>query len=151
MTTYSFDELCEKVGLTKNTLNVYLCREEFSHIDFFFKKSQKMYINVTKEDIESLKFLKLRRNYIKKDLQEEIIKHYGEENQFKKLIEELRELEDAILYDFQNTNHVIEEIADVVNLIEQIVMFKNWETQLTKIKNYKIKRQINRMKENESN
>ena len=78
-------------------------------------------------------------------MQQRIIRHYGYDNQLGKLVEELRELEQVILYDSSNTEHLKEEIADVLNLIEQIVDYQGWNDDVEDIKEYKIARQIRRM------
>lgn len=75
-----------------------------------------------------------------------IIEYYGFEHQLKKLVEELRELESAILYDTKNTEHIQEEMADVLNLIEQITLYMPmWYPRVQNIKDYKIERQIERI------
>lgn len=80
------------------------------------------------------------------ELQQQIINHYGYEHQLKKLIEELRELEQTIIYE-NDEEHIKEEMADVINLIEQISHFKGWDSDIYNIKYFKCKRQIERMKE----
>ena len=80
-------------------------------------------------------------------MQQTIIRHYGYENQLEKLIEELRELEEAILYK-QDSESIKEEMADVLNLIEQIINYQNWNDEVQEIKEHKIARQIQRI-ENE--
>ena len=78
-------------------------------------------------------------------MQQQIIEHYGYEHQLTKLIEELRELEEVILYHTNDEYHMKEEMADVLNLIEQIAEYKGWTYDISSIKDYKIKRQIMRM------
>lgn len=74
------------------------------------------------------------------DLQQQIIKKYGLKKQLIKLIEELRELETAIIKeDEENTK---EEMADVLNLIEQIVVYKHWTEEIYRIKYFKIERNL---------
>lgn len=77
-------------------------------------------------------------------MQQQIIEHYGYENQAQKLIEELQELQHAIIY--EGEENVKEEMADVLNLIEQILHYKNWEADIYKVKYFKIQRQLERMK-----
>lgn len=77
-------------------------------------------------------------------MQQTIIRHYGYEHQLEKLIEELRELEEAILYK-QDSESIKEEMADVLNLIEQIINYQNWNDEVQEIKEYKIARQIQRI------
>ena len=78
-------------------------------------------------------------------IQQQIIEHYGYENQLKKLVEELRELEQAVIYEHPD-EHIKEEIADVLNLIEQITHYKHWEADIYKVKYFKIQRQLERIK-----
>lgn len=70
-------------------------------------------------------------------MQQLIINHYGYENQLKKLIEELRELEEVILYHRYDEEHIKEEMADVINLIEQISVFQGWVEDINEIKSLK--------------
>jgi len=77
-------------------------------------------------------------------MQQTIIRHYGYEHQLAKLIEELRELEEAILYK-QDSESIKEEMADVLNLIEQIINYQNWNDDVQEIKEHKIARQIQRI------
>lgn len=82
-------------------------------------------------------------------MQQQIIKHYGYEAQLKKLIEELRELADAIIYGHPEA-HIKEEIADVLNVIEQVTDFKGWNEEIYSIKFYKTKRQLERISNEKS-
>ena len=77
--------------------------------------------------------------------QQEIIKHYGYEHQLIKLLEELKELEDVILNCPTHEEHLQEEMADVLNLIEQIMAYKDWVADICEIKEYKINRQLKRI------
>ena len=79
--------------------------------------------------------------------QQEIIKHYGYENQLLKLVEEMRELEAVIINDPDNIEHIQEEMADVINLLEQIIIHKSWYDAIQVWKQYKINRQIRRIHE----
>ena len=74
-----------------------------------------------------------------------IIEHYGYKHQLNKLIEELRELEAVIINEPDNTDHIQEEIADVLNLIEQIIIYNGWYPQICEIENFKIGRQLSRI------
>lgn len=76
-----------------------------------------------------------------------IYHHYGEANQREKLKEELYELIEAI---DDNDEHMKEEIADVLNVIDQFVMAKGWGVDVYKIKFEKVERQLKRIK-NEAN
>lgn len=78
-------------------------------------------------------------------MQQQIIEHYGYENQAQKLIEELQELQHAIIY--EGEENVKEEMADVLNLIEQIMRHRHWESDIYKIKYFKTQRQIERMED----
>jgi NTP pyrophosphatase (non-canonical NTP hydrolase) len=82
-------------------------------------------------------------------MQQQIINHYGYENQLKKLIEELRELEEVILYHRYDEEHIKEEMADVLNLIEQISVFQGWVEDINEIKEFKINRQLDRIQRGE--
>ena len=82
----------------------------------------------------------------------EIIEHYGIDHQQRKLVEEVFELNQAITleqYGEDIREHIIEELADVTLLLNQIRYFYNItydETQ--KVYEYKLNRTLNRM-ENE--
>ena len=82
-------------------------------------------------------------------MNQQIINHYGYEHQLKKLIEELRELEEVILYHTYDDEHIKEEMADVLNLIEQISVFQGWSEDINEIKKFKINRQLDRIKRGE--
>ena len=72
-----------------------------------------------------------------------IYHHYGEAHQRKKLKEELIELIEAV---DDNDEHFKEEIADVLNVIDQFVMAKGWAADVYRIKFEKVERQKRRMK-----
>lgn len=72
-----------------------------------------------------------------------IFRHYGETNQRKKLKEELNELIEAV---DDNDEHMKEEIADVLNVIDQFIMAKGWGVDVYRIKYEKVKRQLKRIK-----
>ena len=76
-----------------------------------------------------------------------IYHHYGEANQREKLKEELNELIEAV---DDNDEHMKEEIADVLNVIDQFVMAKGWGVDIYRIKYEKVERQKKRIK-NETN
>lgn len=86
-----------------------------------------------------------------------IINHYGVDRQYNQLIEECSELIQAICKykrddllqsdnDIVTTANIIEEIADVENLIEQL-KFKDGfiKTGAERIKEYKVNREIDRI------
>lgn len=72
-----------------------------------------------------------------------IYHHYGEANQREKLKEELNELIEAV---DDNDEHFKEEIADVLNVIDQFIMAKGWGEDVYRIKFEKVERQKRRMK-----
>ena len=75
-----------------------------------------------------------------------IFKHYGYEHQLLKLVEEMRELEAVIINDPDNIEHIQEEMADVLNLIDQFMYCcPQWAMNVYKIKDFKVQRQIERM------
>ena len=76
-----------------------------------------------------------------------IYHHYGEANQREKLKEELYELIEAV---DDNDEHMKEEIADVLNVIDQFIMAKGWGVDIYRIKFEKVERQKKRIK-NETN
>lgn len=96
---------------------------------------------------------------MKKDLLK-IIKHYGINAQQRQLVEEVFELQEAILT-FENEplnflgagnkNHIAEEIADVLNIIEQFMYYYDidFDKEVLEIKHEKVKRQIDRIKMSE--
>ena len=76
------------------------------------------------------------------------VKHYGANAQIDKAIEEMSELTKALLKDRHgNGNHdteVAEEIADVLIMVEQLIMIYDNEEEVDKHTNRKISRLINR-------
>ena len=76
-----------------------------------------------------------------------IFNYYGEANQREKLKEELNELIEAV---DDNDEHMKEEIADVLNVIDQFVIAKHWAEDIYRIKFEKVERQKERMR-NEAN
>lgn len=75
----------------------------------------------------------------------EIIKHYGVPNQRRKLMEEVYELEEALI-EATYTSHIAEEIADVLVLLRQFQYYYNISTQeIEKQVDYKVGRQLKRM------
>ena len=80
-------------------------------------------------------------------MQQKIIKHYGYKHQLAKLVEEMKELEDVILNEPNNELHLQEEMADVLNLLEQIIDHREWCDDIDTIKEYKINRQLKRIEQ----
>lgn len=77
-----------------------------------------------------------------------IIEHYGVEAQLKKLVEELDELKEAIVEE-HNQAHIVEEMADVLNVMQGIIHKLGLEEEIRAIQEYKLERQIQRIyKEN---
>lgn len=83
---------------------------------------------------------------MKNNRYQKIIEHYGINNQLKKLSEEVYELQESIL-EQHNTEHVLEEYADVEVILEQIKQyFKLDDEKIELIKDYKIARQLYRIR-----
>lgn len=81
---------------------------------------------------------------------ERIIEHYGEANQHDKAIEECNELAVAIkdymkLPTEENRFRMIDEIADVTVMLEQLKIMNVCEAEVAGRVLYKINRQIERM------
>ena len=77
-----------------------------------------------------------------------IINHYGHTNQFNKAVEELSELIRAIVRD--DKDNVIEEMADVYIMLEQLLIMCNIpEVIMDYSINKKIERTVERMKEDD--
>jgi len=78
-----------------------------------------------------------------------IINYYGIFKQLKQFNSEIYELNEAILLDQKdNKNHIIEELADVMVMIEQLILYYNIDQDdIIKIMEKKIDRQINRISE----
>ena len=81
-----------------------------------------------------------------------IINHYGINHQQRKLNEEVFELQESI-FDYENITlmdkkHIIEELADVMVLLEQIKIYYNLEDEdIKSAMEYKINRTLERMKD----
>ena len=85
-----------------------------------------------------------------------IIKHYGVNAQQRQFAEEVFELQEAITayendYEGLNmgndTNHIAEEIADVAVLLNQFIDYYDLDSEkIQEIANYKIRRQLERIK-----
>lgn len=83
------------------------------------------------------------------DKYQKIIEYYGVNNQLKKLTEEVYELQESIL-EQHNIEHILEEYADVEVILEQIKQyFKLDDDKIELIKDYKVARQLYRIR-NES-
>ena len=103
---------------------------------------------------------------LEKDNYLKIINHYGINNQQRKLAEEVFELQEAIMelqhyeeyacdFDYQTTlkkqkEHITEELADVMVILEQFKKYYNIsDDEIEKIKEFKVKRQLERIDNNE--
>ena len=81
-----------------------------------------------------------------------IINHYGVNAQQRQLVEEVFELQEAIIqYEeprrYHSKEHIAEEIADVTVIISQFIHYYGLDDEeLYKIADYKIKRQLERIK-----
>lgn len=75
---------------------------------------------------------------------EKIADHYGYEKQKNKTVEEMIELADAIIHDQED--NIIEEIADVLIMLNQIIYLKEISEDVDDVMKEKIARQIVRMK-----
>ena len=74
--------------------------------------------------------------------------HYGLCNQLKKTLEELEELHEAVSGYIEGKDtkaHVIEEIADVEVMTEQLKILFDAEDEADRVKEFKINRQLERM------
>lgn len=86
---------------------------------------------------------------MKNNRYQKIIEYYGINNQLKKLTEEVYELQESIL-EQHNIEHILEEYADVEVILEQIKQyFKLDYDKIELIKDYKVARQLYRIR-NES-
>lgn len=86
---------------------------------------------------------------MKNNRYQKIIEYYGINNQLKKLTEEVYELQESIL-EQHNIEHILEEYADVEVILEQIKQyFKLDDEKIELIKDYKVARQLYRIR-NES-
>lgn len=74
--------------------------------------------------------------------------HYGLEAQLRKTLEELEELKEAIKAGrFEGDCGIYEEIADVYNMLDQIVYLTDSEDLVQDVAEQKMRRTIRRMKE----
>lgn len=83
---------------------------------------------------------------MKNNRYQKIIEYYGINNQLKKLTEEVYELQESIL-EQHNIEHILEEYADVEVILEQIKQyFKLDDDKIELIKDYKVARQLYRIR-----
>jgi len=74
-----------------------------------------------------------------------IANHYGLEHQKEKLSEELQELRIAIENPYSSRHDIITELADVMNMCEQMIIFLEAEEEIKNEREYKNKRQLERI------
>ena len=82
-----------------------------------------------------------------------ILKHYGITEQVSKLKEEAYELieaSDGYINGTDSKAHFLEEIADVLVMIEQMIMHFNAQDKVDEIKRFKVKRQLGRIEREEN-
>ena len=104
---------------------------------------------------EEIKSLKDRQTYMK-EIQSEIYHHYGIDHQLEKLEEECLELALAIKQrdgrNYIGLSNIVEEIADVENIIEQIKNSnKHIIEGIEKWKEFKINREVDRISQRYQN
>lgn len=76
-----------------------------------------------------------------------ILDHYGEEHQIRKTIEELDELKEA-LEERHNIEHILEECADVMIMLNQLSLIYDFDKSMTNVMmEYKIERTLLRIRE----
>ncbi len=87
----------------------------------------------------------IMKEQIKQDIQK-IADYYGLDNQTDKTIEECAELIQA-LAKLESRENTIEEIADVQIMLKQMIYLLDCEEEVKKVIEYKINRQLERMRE----
>jgi len=89
-----------------------------------------------------------------KEQLKEIIDHYGIDKQLKYIHSEYFELDEAIIQDedgFGGKHHIAEELADVMCMIKQFQYYYGiTDKQIEDIMKFKIDRQLERIKNEES-
>lgn len=79
---------------------------------------------------------------------QKIAEYYGLDNQLNKTIEECAELIQALVK-LESRENTIEEIADVQIMLKQMLYLLDCEKEVEKVMEYKINRQLERIKEEE--
>ena len=94
---------------------------------------------------------RIGENIIKKQTEQNIQKiadYYGLDSQTDKTIEECAELIQALVK-LESRENTIEEIADVQIMLKQMLYLLDCEKEVEKVMEYKINRQLERIKEEE--
>ena len=93
-------------------------------------------------------YIQKKTELIEQDKRFQIAKHYGLDGQLGQLIEEMAELTQAICKRNRgHNNNIVEEIADVRLVLNQVIFLLGCEKDVQEIENQKIERQIERMVE----
>ncbi len=79
---------------------------------------------------------------------QKIAEYYGLDNQLNKTIEECAELIQALVK-LESRENTIEEMADVQIMLKQMLYLLDCEKEVEKVMEYKINRQLERIKEEE--
>ena len=77
---------------------------------------------------------------------QKIAEYYGLDNQLNKTIEECAELIQALVK-LESRENTIEEIADVQIMLKQMLYLLDCEKEVEKVMEYKINRQLERIKQ----
>lgn len=99
-------------------------------------------------EVNIMKDFFVQKNFREKNY-EKIIKSCGATNQIVVAIEELSELQKELCKLFRNKSNrknILEEIADCEIMLEQLKIILNIKEDLSKIKNRKIQRTLDRLK-----
>ena len=91
---------------------------------------------------------RIGENIMKEQTEQNIQKiadYYGLDNQLNKTIEECAELIQALVK-LESRENTIEEIADVQIMLKQMLYLLDCEKEMEKVMEYKINRQLERMK-----
>lgn len=94
---------------------------------------------------------RIGENIMKKQTEQyiqKIAEYYGLDNQLNKTIEECAELIQALVK-LESRENTIEEIADVQIMLKQMLYLLDCEKEVEKVMEYKINRQLERIKEEE--
>ena len=92
---------------------------------------------------------RIGENIMKKQTEQyiqKIAEYYGLDNQLNKTIEECAELIQALVK-LESRENTIEEMADVQIMLKQMLYLLDCEKEVEKVMEYKINRQLERIKE----